>query len=160
MWRNWKKVCEKVYQNHLVSFTNRMYTVKLTFNLTCTNMNIPSTNVSEEHNASIFRVEEFALLAPASTLVSCLAYSSTLKIEATCSSETSVHFQWTTWHYISEHRTLHNNCREPQILQKMEKLTKWLQLWGKILIVLNRIHYISPCNIWILVLKTETRRYL
>jgi hypothetical protein len=45
--------------------------------------------------------EEFYLLGynavqslqPVSTLVSCLAYSSTLKIEATCSSETSVDFQ-------------------------------------------------------------------
>jgi hypothetical protein len=34
------------------------------------------------------------------TLVSCLAYSSTLKMEATCPSETSVDFQRTTWRYI------------------------------------------------------------
>jgi hypothetical protein len=35
-------------------------------------------------------------LPPACTLVSCLSYSSTLKMEVTCSSETSVDFQRTT----------------------------------------------------------------
>jgi hypothetical protein len=40
-------------------------------------------------------------------LVSCLSYSSTLKMEGTCSSETSVDFQLSTWRYISEDRTLH-----------------------------------------------------
>jgi hypothetical protein len=37
-----------------------------------------------------------------------LAYSSTLKLEAACSSETSVDFQWTIWHYIPEDTTLHD----------------------------------------------------
>jgi hypothetical protein len=41
------------------------------------------------------------------TLVSCLAYSSTLKMEATCSSETLVDFQLTTRYYSLEARTLH-----------------------------------------------------
>jgi hypothetical protein len=45
-------------------------------------------------------------------LVSCLAYSSTVKIEATCSSETSVEFHRTTRRYIPEDRTLHNHCCE------------------------------------------------
>jgi hypothetical protein len=40
------------------------------------------------------------------TLVSCSAYSSTMKIEATCFSETSVDFQWTTRHYIPVNRTV------------------------------------------------------
>jgi hypothetical protein len=39
-------------------------------------------------------------------LVSCLAYSLILKMEVTCSSETQVDFQWTTWQYIAEDRTL------------------------------------------------------
>jgi hypothetical protein len=43
------------------------------------------------------------------TLVSCSAYSSTLKMGATCFSETSVDFQRTTRHYIPEYRTLHNH---------------------------------------------------
>jgi hypothetical protein len=38
--------------------------------------------------------------------VSCLAYSSTPKMEATCFSETSVHFQGTTRRYTPEDRTL------------------------------------------------------
>jgi hypothetical protein len=39
-------------------------------------------------------------------LVSCSAYSSTLKMEALCSSETSVDFQRTTWHYTPKDNTL------------------------------------------------------
>jgi hypothetical protein len=35
-----------------------------------------------------------------------LAYSSTLKMEATCSSEMPIHFHLTARHYISEDRTL------------------------------------------------------
>jgi hypothetical protein len=46
---------------------------------------------------SIFRVEEYAKLAACFMLVSCLAYSSTLKMEVICSSETLVDFQQTTW---------------------------------------------------------------
>jgi hypothetical protein len=42
------------------------------------------------------------------TLVSCLAYSSTLKMEATCSSETSIDFRRTTRRYIPEDGTLQN----------------------------------------------------
>jgi hypothetical protein len=44
-------------------------------------------------------------------LVSCLAYSSTLKMEAMCSSETSGPHR-TTWHCDSEDRTLHINPSE------------------------------------------------
>jgi hypothetical protein len=40
------------------------------------------------------------------TLVSCSAYFSTLKMEAICSSKTSVDFQQTTWCYIPEDSTL------------------------------------------------------
>jgi hypothetical protein len=46
--------------------------------------------------------------SPAFRLVSCVAYSSTLKMEATCSSETSVDFQQTTQCYIPEDRALHD----------------------------------------------------
>jgi hypothetical protein len=42
-------------------------------------------------------------------LVSFLAYSSTLNMEATCSSETSADFQRTTRHYIAEDRNLFQN---------------------------------------------------
>jgi hypothetical protein len=42
-------------------------------------------------------------------LVSCLAYSSTLKIEATCYSETSVDFQRIARRYIPEDGSLQDN---------------------------------------------------
>jgi hypothetical protein len=45
-------------------------------------------------------------LPPAFTLVSCRAYCSNLKMEATCSSKTPVDFQRTTRRYIPEDRTL------------------------------------------------------
>jgi hypothetical protein len=41
-------------------------------------------------------------------LVSFLAYSSTLKMEATCASKTSADFQPTTPRYVLEDGTLHN----------------------------------------------------
>jgi hypothetical protein len=44
-------------------------------------------------------------LPPPLTLVSCSAHSLTLKMEATCYSETSVNFWQTTQHYIPEDRT-------------------------------------------------------
>jgi hypothetical protein len=44
--------------------------------------------------------------------VSCSANSLTLKMEATCSSETLDDFQWTTWRYIPEGSTL-----QKQVLQ-------------------------------------------
>jgi hypothetical protein len=42
------------------------------------------------------------LLAICFMLISCLVYSSALKMEATCSSEASTEFQRTTWRYIPE----------------------------------------------------------
>jgi hypothetical protein len=51
-------------------------------------------------------------LTPVIALVSCSVYSSTLKIEATSSSETSVDFQRTTWRYIPEDRTFRKHCCE------------------------------------------------
>jgi hypothetical protein len=40
-----------------------------------------------------------------------LAYSSTLKTKATCSFIMSVDFQWTTWCYILEDRTLSSSVQ-------------------------------------------------
>jgi hypothetical protein len=47
--------------------------------------------------------------AASRVLVSFRTYSSTLKMEATCSSETSVDFQRSTPNYIRENITLHNH---------------------------------------------------
>jgi hypothetical protein len=57
------------------------------------------------------RVLSFGL-PPAFMLVSCVAYSSALKMEATCSSETSVNFHRTARSYIPEDRILNNHCCE------------------------------------------------
>jgi hypothetical protein len=48
-------------------------------------------------------------LITCSTLVSCLTYSSIVKVEATCSSETSIDFQWPTRRYIPEDGTRHTS---------------------------------------------------
>jgi hypothetical protein len=58
--------------------------------------NKPSKNPASKQMAS----------RAAFALVSFFAYSCTLKMEATCSSETSVDFQRSTWRYIPEDRTL------------------------------------------------------
>jgi hypothetical protein len=63
-----------------------------------------ATDVSEEHVASIFSTQRF--LVACFMLDSCLAYSSTLKNESKCFSETPVHFQLITCPYITEDRTL------------------------------------------------------
>jgi hypothetical protein len=67
-----------------------------------------SADVLKEHVASIF----VALLANCFVMVSFLAYTSTLRMEATYSSETLVGFQQTTWRYIPQYRTLHDHCCE------------------------------------------------
>jgi hypothetical protein len=54
-------------------------------------------------------MEEHAKCATCFILVSCLAYSLTLKMRATCSSEMLVDLHLATWHYIPEDRTLQNN---------------------------------------------------
>jgi hypothetical protein len=62
-------------------------------------------------------------LPPAFMLVSCSAYSSTLKMEAICSSYTSVDFQWAAWYYIREDSTLSDTIDilempKPHLLKK------------------------------------------
>jgi REP element-mobilizing transposase RayT len=66
------------------------------------------------------------MLAICLTLVSCMDYSSTLKMEATCSSASSVDFQQTKWRYISK-------CRTPQLCQNfVTRITRHFQtLWQK-----------------------------
>jgi hypothetical protein len=56
---------------------------------------------------------------PALTLVSCSDYSSTFKMEAICSSETSVDLHWITRRYIPEDSTLHNHRCENLKSDKM-----------------------------------------
>jgi hypothetical protein len=58
---------------------------------------------------SVKQVSRRALLATNFKLASCLAYSMTLNMEATRSSEKSVHFQRTTLYYIPEDRSFHNH---------------------------------------------------
>jgi hypothetical protein len=84
-----------------------------------------STDVSEEHISSIFKVEKNKLSKkPARKQVACTYWFltqlifSTLKMEDICYSEASVDTQRTTRRYIPEDGTLHNRpLREPQILQ-------------------------------------------
>jgi hypothetical protein len=59
--------------------------------------------ILEKHMTSIFMAE--ALLAVCFMLLSCLAYSLTLKMVAICSPETFVDFHQTTLNYILEDRT-------------------------------------------------------
>jgi hypothetical protein len=58
---------------------------------------------------SPLKVNWLALLGTCFMLVSCMAYSSTLKMEVTCSSETLVHVPLNTECHIPEDRTIHNH---------------------------------------------------
>jgi hypothetical protein len=54
-----------------------------------------------------------------------MTYSLSLKMEATCSSEMSVDFQWPAWHYISDDKTLHNHwCENVKSYTALEVLTE------------------------------------
>jgi hypothetical protein len=55
---------------------------------------------------AVWSVESRAQLATCSMLISCLAYSSILKMAATCSSETSVDFQRTTVLYPKRYNSI------------------------------------------------------
>jgi hypothetical protein len=76
-----------------------------------------STDVSEEHVASIFKVEEETKWESSTKqeakqnsagAASCSVFSLTLKV-VTCSSETSADFQRTIRVYILEERIIHNH---------------------------------------------------
>jgi hypothetical protein len=69
-------------------------------------------------------------------LVSCLAYFLTLKMEAICSSETSVGSQWTTRRYIPEDGTIHNHRIENLKSYNVKLMSKiindiWNMHWKK-----------------------------
>jgi hypothetical protein len=64
--------------------------------------------ISKSRNQREAACNQSCLLATCFTLISCLAHSSALKMEATYSSETPVDLQRTIWHYIPEDRTLQN----------------------------------------------------
>jgi hypothetical protein len=84
-----------------------------------------STKVSEENIAYIFRVQELAGQTTSvkaggeQQLVFCSAYASTMKIEAICSSETSVDFQRTTWPYIPDKITILSFMEANKLLSKV-----------------------------------------
>jgi hypothetical protein len=97
-------------------------------------------------------------------LVSCLAYSSTLKMEATCSSETSVYFQRTTGRYIPEDGTFHDHRCENLIsyiflyfphlqLFREQTGTKKQKIFPNFDFLLTFFWFLTPCNL------TEVYRY-
>jgi hypothetical protein len=76
--------------------------------------NIQSTLKINQHKilrSDHKRLTKWLYLPPAFTLIFCSVYSSTLKMEATCASETAVDFQLTTLQYILEDWTVHNHRR-------------------------------------------------
>jgi hypothetical protein len=62
-------------------------------------------SISEECITSIYRAKELAKQQEEAR-----TYSSTLKLEAVCPSETQVNFYWTTWHNITEDSNLYSHC--------------------------------------------------
>jgi hypothetical protein len=62
-----------------------------------------SVDISEEHIATNFKVKEYT---KQENSVKVGDKQSILKLEVTCSYETSVNFERGTWRYIPEYRTL------------------------------------------------------
>jgi hypothetical protein len=83
-------------------------------------------------------------------LVSCFDYSPTLKMEASCSYETSVDFQWIAWRYMPEDRTLRNNlCQSfKSYIPKNDLGTEIIRLRISLIIVFSHqsIFRIIICN--------------
>jgi hypothetical protein len=69
-------------------------------------------------------VKYVAMLASCFMLVSCLTYSSTLKIEAKCYSETSVGFQRTTRRCIQDDRAHNHGCENFKSYRSMIPMYK------------------------------------
>jgi hypothetical protein len=104
---------------------------------------------------SMIQEAMLVLLVICFILVSSLAYSLTLKMEVTCSSETSVDFQQTMQSYLSEDRILHNHrCKNlesyiPHVftaccLSKVLTFTKTRRFRIKI----QRLYQHSYCQKW------------
>jgi hypothetical protein len=79
-----------------------------------------------------------AFLPPAITLVSCVAYSSTRKMEATCFSEKSVYIERLHWHYFPEDSFLftmalpaHSGPRP--LIQFRKQFSKMIGLLGRVI---------------------------
>jgi hypothetical protein len=78
-------------------------------------------------------------------------YSSTLKMESTCSFETSVDFQQTTWRYIADDRTLREEggwegveagCMS--VAQKISLSLPWMDArYPSLITVLTELHRLS-----------------
>jgi hypothetical protein len=88
-------------------------------------------------NISLNNITRFVLLrrlAACIVLVSCVSYSSALKMMATCSSETSVGFRRTTRRYIAEDITFHSHrCHN---LKSYASLVLFLQYKNFIIIII------------------------
>jgi hypothetical protein len=76
-------------------------------------------------------------LPPAFTLVSCVAFSSTLRMEATCSSETSVDFQRTPGQSFPKDITHHNH--------RCKKFKSYINITGSYLVWHRVVWHIGTC---------------
>jgi hypothetical protein len=75
-------------------------------------------------------------------LASCLAYSSTLKMEAKYSSYISVDFQQSTWRYISEDRAVHGEGNFRKKKEEKRRLRKG-NIWLKFSFTLQRFELLQ-----------------
>jgi hypothetical protein len=104
---------------------------------------------------------------PAFTLVSCSAYSSPLKMEAICSSETSVEFKRTTRPYVPENITFYNHRCE--ILEFYKWITSTASAFDFVhilatnnrkRIVTETSHYKHAIDVWFTLYSRYRIRYV
>jgi hypothetical protein len=92
------------------------------------NMSLPSSGLKNKPSKKPAWKQVTSRTLFAFTLVFWLAYSSTLKMKASCSSETSVDVQRNTRRYIPVDRTLHNHRCE-NLISCMYVYTLWVLIW-------------------------------
>jgi hypothetical protein len=133
-------------------------------------VDIVLTDVTEERIASFFRVEEkgstWALAGAGSSLAEFLLFSSTLKMEAIRSSETSVNTMSTRGH-IPENCFLHSRHRENlksyllfsclavtlrHVCVNGSKCTNSVFLWLRLLIYLYFLSFFSLFSFYVIIL--------
>jgi hypothetical protein len=80
--------------------------VDQSFGGTC-HLHLLGRRISQARDHHKSRLQALHCLPPDFILISCFEYSSIMKSEATCSSETSVVIRRITWRYVPRDKTLH-----------------------------------------------------
>jgi hypothetical protein len=108
------------------------------FGWICRLHNHSQRSQARKHRESRWKAE--LCLPLAFTQISCLVYSSNLKMEATCSSETSTDFKRTTTRSITKDKSLKHNLWWRSTNTKRKEFVKFISLFSPNLLVKKKRH--------------------